>query len=70
MIKIIGGPRTDNIKIIYINDDDGSEVELKNITSIKINELLPGSKVTVSLETLVSLDINAALQALKESLCK
>ena len=70
MIKIIGGPSTDNIKIIYINDDDGSEVELKNITSIKIGELLPRSKATVVLESIVSLDINADLQALKESLHK
>lgn len=56
MIKIIGGPQTKDIKVIYTNQA-GVEVEIKDIFRIGISDILPLKHVIATIEVLAEIDI-------------
>lgn len=56
MIKIIGGPKTHDIKVFCIYES-GVEVEIKDIFCIKFNDILPGQNVKATIEIMAKIDI-------------
>ena len=46
-IRIVGGPTANNVHVFQVQDD-GSEVEIKGITGMKIFDIEPGAPVTVT----------------------
>lgn len=60
-IRIKGGPTARDMKVSQILDD-GSEVEIRGITSMKVSELTPGNTITVEL-TLLDVELDLDMEA-------
>lgn len=46
-IRIVGGPTANKVNVFQVQDD-GSEVEIKGITGLKIFDIEPGVPITVA----------------------
>lgn len=46
-IRIVGGPTANKVHVFQVQDD-GSEVEIKGITGLKIFDIEPGVPITVA----------------------
>ena len=60
MIKIVGGPSANEIRIFNVAED-GSEQEIKDIYSIYFEPILPCGIVKVRIETLAKVNTKSTL---------
>ena len=60
MIKIVGGPSANEIRVFNVAED-GSEEEIKNIIKIDIEPIAYGGIVRARIETFAKVDVKAEL---------